>query len=155
MGLTHSTNRGHLARAALEAIAYQTHSILGAMEADLGAEALTLKVDGEMTTNNLLMQFQADLLGIPVVRPKENETTALGAAYAAGLAIGFWRDLDEIQQQWSIDKVWKPGMSRETRARLYKNWQKAVERTFYWNEPARFGQIRMQANYFNETLPIS
>ncbi|MCB9079386.1 MAG: glycerol kinase GlpK [Anaerolineaceae bacterium] len=155
VGLTHSTNRGHLARAALEAIAYQTHSILDAMEADLGAEALALKVDGEMTTNNLLMQFQADLLGIPVVRPKENETTALGAAYVAGLAIGFWRDLAEIQQQWSVDKVWKPGMSRETRARLYKNWQKAVARTFCWNEPARFGQIRMQANYFNETLPIS
>lgn len=132
VGLTHYTNRGHLARAALESIAYQTHSVLEAMETDLDAHALALKVDGEMATNNLLMQFQADLLGVPVIRPQVNETTALGAAYAAGLAIGFWRDLAEIQQQWAIDKVWKPGMSRETRTRLYQGWQKAVTRTFCW-----------------------
>lgn len=134
VGMTHFTNRGHLARAALEAIAYQTRGVLDAMETDLGAEALALKVDGEMSNNNLLMQFQADLLGLPVIRPKVIETTALGAAYAAGLAIDFWRDLAEIQQQWSVDKIWKPGMSRETRARLYQGWQKAVTRAFCWEE---------------------
>ncbi len=133
-GLTHFTKREHLARAALEAIAYQTKDVLEAMEADLRAEIITLKVDGEMTNNDLLMQFQADLLGVPVIRPKVSETTALGAAYAAGLAIGFWRDLAEIQQQWSVDKVWKPGMSRDTRSRLYRGWQKAVSRSFNWIE---------------------
>jgi len=136
VGLTRHTNRGHLARAALESIAYQTRDILEAMEADVGAELIALKADGALTTNDLLMQFQADLLGIPVIRPKVIDTTALGAAYAAGLAVGFWRDLAEIQQQWFVDKVWKPGMSRETRAKLCRGWQKAVTRSFGWlDEP--------------------
>lgn len=131
-GLTRFTNRGHLVRAALESIAYQTRDILDAMEADIDTELVTLKVDGTMTSVDLLMQFQADILGIPVTRLKVTETTALGAAYAAGLAVGFWRDMAEIQQQWSVDKVWKPGMSRETRAKLYKGWQKAVARSLEW-----------------------
>lgn len=132
VGLTRFTNRGHLARAALESIAYQTRDILDAMEADLGAELIALKADGSLTSIDLLMQFQADLLGMPVTRLKVTETTALGAAYAAGLAVGFWRDMAEIQQQWSIDKVWKPGMSRETRTKLYHGWQKAVARSLEW-----------------------
>lgn len=132
VGLTRFANRGHLARAALESIAYQTRDILDAMEADMGTDLITLKVDGTMTSMDLLMQFQADILGIPVTRLKVSETTALGAAYAAGLAVGFWRDMTEIQQKWSVDKVWKPGMSRETRAKLYKGWQKAVARSLEW-----------------------
>ena len=147
VGLTHHTNRGHLARAALESIAYQTHSILEAMESDLGGQVLALKVDGDMTTNDLLMQFQADLSGVPVVRPEVKETTALGAAYAAGLAIGFWRDLAEIQQQWTIDKVWKPGMSRETRNKLYTGWQKAVTRTFSWTDEVPAIQVEMPLSF--------
>lgn len=152
VGLTHHTNRGHLARATLESIAYQTHSVLEAMETDLGTQALALKVDGDMTTNNLLMQFQADLLGVPVIRPHVHETTALGAAYAAGLAIGFWRDLAEIQQQWAVDRVWKPGMSRETRTKLYKGWQKAVTRTFRWADETPLDQIEMRSNFVSEPL---
>lgn len=132
IGLTRYVNKGHLARAALEATAYQTREVLEAMEADSGVKLRALKVDGGMVVNELLMQFQADMLGVPVIRPKVTETTALGAAYAAGLAIGFWKDLNELRQQWQIDREWHPQMSETERQRLYAGWKKAVTRTFDW-----------------------
>jgi glycerol kinase len=131
-GLTRFVNKGHFARAALEATAYQTREVLDAMESDSGVELKSLKVDGGMVYNELLMQFQADILGVPVVRPKVSETTALGAAYAAGLAVGFWDNLDDLRANWQMDKTWQPHMPAETRAALYKGWLKAVERTFGW-----------------------
>jgi len=131
-GLTRFASRGHLARAALEAIAYQTRDVLDAMNADLGMKLVSLKVDGSMTYNELLMQFQADLLGVPVIRPKVTETTALGVAYAAGLAVDFWKNLDEIQQYWTLDKVWEPDLNSNAPTMLYKEWKKAVARTFSW-----------------------
>jgi len=132
VGLTRFANRGHLARAALEAIAYQTRDILDAMNADMGMKLVSLKVDGDMTDNELLMQFQADLLGVPVIRPKIAQTTALGVAYAAGLAVDFWTDLDEIRQYWTIDKVWEPDRDSKAHDMLYQEWKKAVTRTFDW-----------------------
>jgi glycerol kinase len=134
VGLTRFANRGHLARAALEAVAYQTRDILDAMQADMGMELTLLKADGSMTRNDLLMQFQADLLGVPVIRPKVIETTALGAAYVAGLAVGFWKDVAEIQQHWSVDKVWQPNPNSKTRTELYQRWKKAVSYSFEWVE---------------------
>ncbi|MFN3742702.1 MAG: glycerol kinase GlpK [Anaerolineales bacterium] len=136
IGLTRYVNKGHLARAALEATAYQTREVLEAMEADSGVKLSALKVDGGMVVNELLMQFQADMLGVPVIRPKVNETTALGAAYAAGLAVGFWKDLDELRHQWQIERQWQPRMDAEKRERLYAGWKKAVTRTFDWEEVA-------------------
>jgi glycerol kinase len=133
-GLTRFVNKGHIARAVLEACAYQTRDIVDAMGKDSGVELTKLKVDGGMVGNELLMQFQADILDVPVVRPKVSETTALGAAYAAGLAVGFWPDLDELRQNWSIDKTWQPGMDPEVRKNYYREWKKAVERTFDWVE---------------------
>ena len=132
VGLTRYVNKGHLARAALEATAYQTREVLEAMEADSGVKLSVLKVDGGMVVNELLMQFQADMLGVPVVRPKVIETTALGAAYAAGLATGFWRDLESLRQQWQVDRRWQPQMDAERREQLYAGWKKAVTRTFDW-----------------------
>ena len=141
IGLTRYVNKGHLARAALEATAYQTREVLDAMNRDIAltssaAAGLTtlrlLKVDGGMVHNELLMQFQADILDVPVIRPKVSETTALGAAYAAGLAIGYWSSLEDLRANWAIDKVWQPRMDAETRERLYRSWQKAVTRTFDW-----------------------
>ncbi len=132
VGLTRYVNKGHLARAALEATAYQTREVLEAMEADSGVKLSVLKVDGGMVVNELLMQFQADMLGVPVVRPKVTETTALGAAYAAGLATGFWHDLESLRQQWQADRLWKPQMDAERREQLYAGWKKAVTRTFDW-----------------------
>jgi glycerol kinase len=134
VGMTRYINKGHLARAALEATAYQTHEVLDAMEKDSGVALKSLKVDGGMVHNNLLMQFQADLLGVPVVRPKVAETTALGAAYAAGLAVGFWDNLDDLRSNWQIEKTWQPRMDTSQRQRLFKQWKKAVERTFDWVE---------------------
>ncbi len=134
VGLTRYINRGHIARAALEATAYQTREVLDAMFKDSGVQLKALKVDGGMVFNELLMQFQADILGVPVVRPTVAETTALGAAYAAGLAVGFWKNTDELRQNWGVDKSWEPKMDPETRDRLYKGWLKAVERTFNWIE---------------------
>lgn len=133
-GLTRFVNKGHIARAVLEASAYQTRDIVDAMGKDSGVELTKLKVDGGMVSNELLMQFQADILDVPVVRPKVAETTALGAAYAAGLAVGFWPGLDELRQNWSIDKTWQPGMALEVRKNYYREWKKAVERTFDWVE---------------------
>ncbi|PKO03542.1 MAG: glycerol kinase [Chloroflexi bacterium HGW-Chloroflexi-5] len=133
-GLTRFVNKGHLARAALESTAFQTHEVLDAMEIDSGVKLLTLKVDGGMVTNDLLMQFQADILDVPVVRPRITETTALGAAYAAGLAVGFWQNTDELLDNWQKDKEWVPNMSEETRSVQYAKWKKAVSRTFDWIE---------------------
>ena len=134
VGLTRFANSGHLARAALEAIAYQTRDVLDAMYADLGMNPISLKVDGTMTRNELLMQFQADLLGVPVIRPKVTETTALGVAYAAGLAVGFWENEAEIQQHWSEAKTWEPNRNSTACTELYHGWKKAVTRSFEWVE---------------------
>ncbi len=132
VGLTRYVNKGHLARAALEATAYQTREVLEAMERDSGVQLTALKVDGGMVFNELLMQFQADMLGVPVIRPKVAETTALGAAYAAGLAVGFWKDFEELRANWRGEREWQPQMDATTRERLYAGWKKAVTRTFDW-----------------------
>ncbi len=132
VGMTRYVNKGHIARAVLEATAFQTREVLDAMEKDSGVKLTTLKVDGGMVFNELLMQFQADILDVPVIRPKVAETTALGAAYAAGLAVGFWKDYDELRLNWGKDKEWKPSMSVEKRNTLYTGWKKAVTRTFNW-----------------------
>jgi glycerol kinase len=132
VGLTRFINKGHIARAALEATAYQTREVLDAMEKDSGVRLKALKVDGGMVRNELLMQFQADILNVPVIRPTVAETTALGAAYAAGLAVGFWKDFDELRNQWGIDKEWKPKIECGECDRLYSGWKKAVTRTLDW-----------------------
>lgn len=134
VGMTRYVNKGHIARAALEATAYQTREVLDAMEADSGVKLTALKVDGGMVFNELLMQFQADVLDVPVIRPKVAETTALGAAYAAGLAVGFWKDYDELRSNWGMDKEWQPAMDTDLRKKLYSGWKKAVTRTFDWVE---------------------
>ncbi len=134
VGLTRYVNKGHLARAVLEANGYQTRDIVEAMDKDSGVKLSRLKADGGMVYNNLLMQFQADTLGVPVIRPKVTETTALGAAYAAGLAVGFWSDLNEVRQNWAEDRTWQPAMAQEVREKGYREWKKAVERTFNWVE---------------------
>jgi glycerol kinase len=134
VGLTRYVTKGHIARSALEATAYQIREVLDAMEKDSGVKLRALKVDGGMVFNELLMQFQSDILNVPVVRPKVAETTALGAAYAAGLAVGFWKDTDELKKNWGQDKEWKPKMSSKRRAGLYLGWKKAVTRTFDWIE---------------------
>jgi glycerol kinase len=132
VGLTRYITKNHLCRAALEATAYQTCEVLEAMRKDSGVELTTLKVDGGMVFNDTLMQFQADVLGVPVVRPAVAETTALGAAYAAGLALGFWDELADLRANWRQDKLWQPAMDQATRDRLYAGWKKAVARTFDW-----------------------
>ena len=132
VGLTRFIRKEHIARASLEATAYQTKEVLDAMQQDSGVELTSLKVDGGMVVNELLMQFQSDLLGVPVVRPRVNETTSLGAAYAAGLAVGFWSSEDELRKNWAADKDWTPAMAPDERARLYAGWKKAVERTLDW-----------------------
>jgi glycerol kinase len=134
VGMTRYVNKGHFARAALEATAYQTREVLDAMNKDSGVQLKALKVDGGMVFNELLMQFQSDILGVPVVRPTVAETTALGAAYAAGLAVGFWKNTDELRANWGVDKTWEPKMDDGQRKALYKGWLKAVERTFNWVE---------------------
>jgi glycerol kinase len=132
VGMTRYVNKGHIARAALEATAFQTREVLDAMEIDSGVTLTALKVDGGMVFNELLMQFQADLLDVPVIRPKVAETTALGAAYAAGLAVGFWKDFDELRANWGSDREWTPRMEAGQRDALYSHWKKAVTRTFDW-----------------------
>jgi len=131
-GLTRFVNRGHIARAALEATAYQTREVLEAMEADSGVQLAELKVDGGMTANETLMQFQADQVGVPVVRPVVAETTALGAAYAAGIAVGYWNGEQDVIDNWAEDKRWEPVADEDERGRQYRNWKKAVTRTFQW-----------------------
>jgi glycerol kinase len=132
VGLTRYINRGHIARAALEATAYQTREVLDAMKTDSGIDLKNLKVDGGMVGNELLMQFQADILNVQVTRPKVAETTALGAAYAAGLAVGFWNSLDELRSNWEIDKTWTPNMESSRRDRLFSGWKKAITRSLDW-----------------------
>jgi glycerol kinase len=134
VGMTRYVNKGHIARAALEATAYQTREVLDAMEADSGVTLNALKVDGGMVYNEMLMQFQADILGVSVIRPKVAETTALGAAYAAGLATGFWTNLEDLRQNWQVDRTWQPSMESAKRGELYHNWKRAVTRTFGWVE---------------------
>jgi glycerol kinase len=131
-GLTGYITKGHIARAVLEATAWQTREVVDAMTADSGVRLTTLKVDGGMTANDLLMQFQADVLDIPVVRPVVAETTCLGAAYAAGLAVGFWPDTESLRQNWRPSARWTPSLAAETRERAYRMWKKAVQRTMDW-----------------------
>ncbi len=132
--LTRYINAGHIARAVLEATAFQTREVLDAMNKDSGVSLKALKVDGGMVFNELLMQFQSDILGVPVIRPTVAETTALGAAYAAGLAVGFWAKVDDLRANWGKDKEWKPAMPEDKREKIYKGWKKAVTRTFDWIE---------------------
>lgn len=134
VGLTRYITKGHIARAVLEATAYQTREVAEAMKQDSGVTLTELKVDGGMVYNDLLMQFQSDILGVPVVRPRVAETTALGAAYAAGLAVGYWKNTDEMRANWGMDKRWEPQMSDDQRDHLYTGWKKAVTRTFDWIE---------------------
>ncbi len=133
-GLTRYVNNGHIARSVLEATAYQTKDVLEAMEQDAGIEISSLRVDGGMTVNELLMQFQSDMLEVPVIRPKMIETTALGAAYAAGLAVGFWQNFEDLVQNWGVDKQWKPDMPAEKRKEYYHGWKKAIERSLNWED---------------------
>jgi glycerol kinase len=132
VGLTRYVNKGHIARAILEATAWQTREVVDAMNADSGISLSSLRVDGGMVHNELLMQFQADSLGTPVIRPKVAETTALGAAYAAGLAVGFWTEIGELRKNWQIDHTWEPTMDPGEREKEYRLWKKAVTRTFDW-----------------------
>jgi glycerol kinase len=133
-GLTRYVNGGHIARAALEATAFQSREVVDAMNADSGVDLESLKVDGGMVANDLLMQFQADILGVPVIRPQVAETTALGAAYAAGLATGLWDSEEDLRENWQEDKRWEPNMDAGRREEFYKYWKKAVTRTFDWLE---------------------
>jgi glycerol kinase len=133
-GLTRYVNKGHIARAALEATAWQTKEVVDAMNADSGVDLTSLKVDGGMVQNELLMQFQADVLDVPVIRPTVAETTSLGAAYAAGLAVGFWSEVEDLRANWGKDKDWQPRMDPDEREKEYAYWKKAVTRTFDWLE---------------------
>ncbi len=139
VGLTRYVTRAHLVRATLEAICYQTKEVADAMEADSGVKLTTLKVDGGAVKNDFLMQLQADILGVKVVRPQVQETTSLGAAYGAGLATGFWSTLDELRKNWQVDKVFEPQWTAEQRQQGLAGWKKAVERTLGWveKEPTR------------------
>jgi len=134
VGLTRFVNKSHIARAALEATAFQTWEVLEAMEKDAGISITSLRVDGGMVVNQLLMQFQSDILGEEVICPKIIETTALGAAYAAGLAVGYWENLDDLRKNWAIANTWKPNMSIDTRTTMRKQWKKAVTKSFDWAE---------------------
>ena len=133
-GLTRGANRNHIIRATLESIAYQTRDVLDAMQADSGERLKALRVDGGAVANNFLMQFQADILGTPVERPEVRESTALGAAYLAGLAVGFWNDLDELQSKATIERVFKPGIETTERNFKYEGWKKAVARAQEWED---------------------
>jgi glycerol kinase len=133
-GLTRGSTKAHIARAALESIAFQSAELLSAMHADGGVALQPLRVDGGGSRNNLMMQFQADILGVPVVRPKITETTALGAAYLAGLATGFWRDAEVLRAQWQVDRTFEPVMGADERQSRLAQWRKAVERSKDWVE---------------------
>lgn len=134
VGLTRGANRDHISRAALEAIAYQTRDVLEAMQEDSGIDLKELKVDGGAVANNFLMQFQSDILGVPVHRPEITETTALGSAYLAGLAVGFWDNMDEISEKWNVDREFDPAMDEDHKEKIYKGWKKAVERSVKWED---------------------
>jgi glycerol kinase len=132
VGLTRFINKGHIARACLEATAFQTREVLDAIDADTGTPLPDLRVDGGMVHNELLMQFQADILGVDVIRPVITETTALGAAFAAGLAVGVWKDTAELAGLWQEDKRWSTNMSADERERLLRQWKKAVTKSMNW-----------------------
>ena len=132
LGVTRGTTAAHIARAALESMAYQTRDVLEAMQKDSGIQLAELKVDGGASVNNLLMQFQADALGVPVRRPVVAETTALGAAYLAGLAVGYWQDTDELARNWALDCEYRPTMAAAQRDAIYARWKKAVARSLDW-----------------------
>ncbi len=134
VGLTRGSTIGHIARATLESMCYQTRDVLEAMTADSKVNVKALRVDGGAVVNNLLMQFQADILGVPVQRPVVAETTALGAAYLAGLAVGFWSDQKELAEHWAIDRTFEPKMSKDQREKLYSDWKRAVERSRNWEQ---------------------
>jgi glycerol kinase len=134
VGLTRGAGRAHVVRATLEAIAYETRDVVEAMKADSGLDLPALRVDGGAVTNDFLMQFQADILGVTVQRPQVTETTALGAAYLAGLAVGFWKSQDEIEKKWAVEKTFEPKMSADERESLYSGWKKAVARSRNWIE---------------------
>jgi glycerol kinase len=133
-GLTRFANKGHLARAVIEATAYQTRDVVEAMEKDSKISLSSLRVDGGMIANDLLMQFQSDILDREVVRPVVAETTALGAAYAAGLAVDYYKGTPELLANWKVDRTWKPNLAAEQRDRLYREWKKAVTKSFDWTE---------------------
>jgi glycerol kinase len=135
VGLTRASTKAHLARATLEAIGFQTRDVVLAMEEDLGHKLGALKVDGGITANALCMQVQADILGVPVSRPRVAETTALGAAYAAGCAVGFWSGEDELRRNWHEGQQWRPEWDEDHRRAAYAGWKKAVERSLGWAEP--------------------
>jgi glycerol kinase len=135
VGLTRGSTRAHIARAALEGIALQVMDVLRAMEADAGLKLKELRVDGGASANDLLMQLQADLLNVPVVRPKVAETTALGAAYLAGLAVGFWKSQTDIARQWQVDKRFTPAMKSAERSRIATGWERALDRAREWETP--------------------
>ncbi|MEC9482351.1 MAG: FGGY-family carbohydrate kinase, partial [Halomonas sp.] len=128
-GLSRGTSKEQFVRAALESMAYQTRDVLAAMEADAGLQLRELRADGGAVANDFVMQFQSDILGVPVCRPRETETTALGAAYLAGLATGFWESCEDITRQWAVDRRFEPAMADDTREKLYKGWCKAVQAT--------------------------
>jgi glycerol kinase len=135
LGLTRGSNRAHLVRATLESIGLQAHDVLAAMQEDAGIALTTLKVDGGAAANGFLMQFQADVLGVPVERPVVNETTAMGAAFLAGLAVGFWRDTAEIAALWQRDRRFEPALAVAHRERIVRDWRRAVQRSRAWIEP--------------------
>jgi glycerol kinase len=135
VGLTRGTSAGHVARAALESIAYQVADLLDAMSSDAGIPLAELRVDGGAASNNMLMQFQADVLGVPVVRPAVTETTALGAAYLAGIAVGYWKSIDDVSGQWKVDRRFEPAMSRGAAATLRGRWTEALGRSKGWEKP--------------------
>jgi glycerol kinase len=132
VGLARFHTKAHLARATLEAICFQTRDVIDAMAVDSGVRLGVLKADGGATVNDLLMQLQADVLGVPVVRPVVAETTALGAAYAAGIGVGFWKDLETLRRQWRADRQWEPRWSDDRREEAYRGWQRAVQRSLDW-----------------------
>ncbi|RPJ86955.1 MAG: glycerol kinase, partial [Acidobacteria bacterium] len=134
VGLSRYATKAHIARATLEAISFQSRDVLHAMEKDSGIKLSVLKVDGGATANDTLMQIQADILGVPVVRPRLAETTSLGAAYAAGLAVGFWKDAESLRANWKADRQWEPRWSEDHRDSHYRQWQKAVEKSMGWME---------------------
>ncbi|HEY6608687.1 MAG TPA: FGGY-family carbohydrate kinase, partial [Candidatus Limnocylindria bacterium] len=134
VGLTRGSTIEHIARATIDSMAYQTREVLEAMEADSGVKLTELKVDGGAVVNNDLMQFQADILGVAVERPQVSETTALGAAYLAGLAVGFWKDTNDVTNNWALDRRFEPQMDEAKRAKLYAGWKKAVQRALDWEE---------------------
>ncbi len=134
IGLTRGSTIEHIARATVDSMAYQTREVLEAMQADSGVELKELKVDGGAVVNNDLMQFQADILGVAVERPQVAETTALGAAYLAGLAVGFWKDTGDVTNNWALDRRFEPQMDEDRREKLYRGWKKAVQRALDWEE---------------------